>query len=66
MCGAQGLDVVLCDECFAKTRGLREDFYLGDYCLECDEKLERFCWCCMTLSDEPIDGACKSCQKAEP
>lgn len=62
MCG-QLPDVPLCDECYTIWEDPNTEEH--DLCADCQEVLNRFCFCCETVSNEPIgeEGVCKDCLK---
>ena len=55
----------LCDECFAKEKAglIASD---KDLCKDCQERMTRFCWCCMTAFPTAEDGGvCRACRGEE-
>lgn len=50
---------ILCDVCFTALKS-DEEF---EYCKECHDMLDRYCFCCDTVQAEPVDFICEECQK---
>lgn len=65
MCG-QPPDSPLCDECYGLTQE-KPNTDEHELCAGCQELIKKFCFCCGTVSDEPIgeDGVCKDCLKEQ-
>jgi len=36
--------------------------YAPKFCKECEDNLDRLCFCCGIRYDEPVDGCCESCR----
>lgn len=63
MCGPP-TDAPVCDECWGK---IQENVGSDEVklCADCQELMERFCFCCGIAADKPIgeEGVCEDCVK---
>ena len=51
------MEDILCDVCFTNLES-KEEF---DFCDECQDMVESYCFLCDTVREEPVDYICDTC-----